>query len=329
MRKEVRIKGLFLTLVLCASLLLTLAGCSGGAFIRVNGRAISKEAFQREVEVRLEATRKKNPRELQGERGKKLVEETKRQVATDLIRDVLMEQQAKELDVPIPTDSAREQIEKEKREKGYDDFVKSLKEQGLTEEGYREEIERKLLVEKLGKEVTGGLSVTPEEVEDFYLTNKKLFGTGETVHVAHILLETEGEAKEVEARLKRGEDFSALAKTFSKDDATGPNGGDLGWIEKGTMEPAVEDAAFSLPSGGVSGVVGASDGHHLIKVLERKPEYVPPFEEVKEEVEKALLTRKKEEAFADWLKTVYANAKVELPGEIGKWDPYLGMVIKK
>ncbi|MDD5447988.1 MAG: peptidylprolyl isomerase [Actinomycetota bacterium] len=318
-----------LFVALCALLLLTFAGCSGGAFIRVNGQAIPEDEFRKEVEIRLEATKKKNPRELEGEKGKKLMEETKRQVATDLIRDALMEQQAKELNVPIPSYSARERIEREKREKGYDDFANGLREQGLTEEKYREKIAKELLVEELGKEVTGGLSVAPEEVENFYLTNKGLFGTAESVHVAHILLESDGEAKGVEARLKKGEDFSALAKAFSSDDATGPNGGDLGWIERGTMEPVVEEAAFSLPTGGVSGVVKASDGYHLIKVLERRPEYIPPFEEVKEEVEKVLLTRKKEEAFADWLKTVYANAKVELPGEIGKWDPYLGMVIKK
>ena len=67
------------------------------------------------------------------------------------------------------------------------------------------------------------------------------------VHVRHILVETEAEAKEVAERLKKGEDFAAVAKEKSKD--SGAEGGDLGFVGPGEMLKPVEDAAFALEVG--------------------------------------------------------------------------------
>jgi foldase protein PrsA len=183
-------------------------------------------------------------------------------------------------------------------------------------------------VDALGQKVTGDVSVTTDEAESFYLTHKDLFSQTLMVHAEHVLLDTESQADVVAAEAKRGEDFETLAKTFSKDDTTRQSGGDLGWIEKGTKEPAFEEVAFALKPGQVSEVVRASDGYHVIKVLERREAETPPFVEVQGEATTMLTNRKKSEAFSDWLRTVYANARVEV-GSIGKWDPRLGIVVAK
>ncbi len=147
-------------------------------------------------------------------------------------------------------------------------------------------------------------------------------------HLAHILLDNEGQAEMVWSELKNGGDFETLATQVSSDEATRNNGGDMGWIEPGTIDPSIEQVAFGLSSGQTSGVIKASDGFHIVRVLERREAYTPPFDEVRGQATETLLNRKREEKFSDWLRTVYANARVEMPSRIGHWDPRLGMVVE-
>lgn len=93
---------------------------------------------------------------------------------------------------------------------------------------------------------------------------------GPQVHAAHIMSDTEQQAKDALAMLKQGNlDFAATAKQLSTDTSTKDKGGDLGWFPKGVMDPAFEQAAFSLEVGQVSDPVQTSYGWHIIKVLEK------------------------------------------------------------
>lgn len=302
-------------------------GCSRVAFT-TDGEGISNSRFAPEVERRISVIRRRNPRELEGDRGSKLVEDTKLQVATELIKAALMGEQASGLGMGIPKGEASRAMEAERTQKGADRFAGELKSQGLTEAGYLKRLEDQALVDELGRKVSADVTATGDEAESYYLTHKEIFSHTAMVHAAHILLDAEGQARIAADELKEGKDFSQVAKSISKDNATRGNGGDLGWIEQGTMEPAFEQAAFALAAGQVSGFVKASDGYHVIKVLERRDAYTPPFAEVENEAMKALLSKKREEKFSDWLRTVYANARVKVNNGIGKWDPRLGMVVK-
>ncbi|PKQ28003.1 MAG: hypothetical protein CVT63_05070 [Candidatus Anoxymicrobium japonicum] len=308
-------------------LLLALAGCSGSA-ITVNGNGIERARFQREVNRRLSMVQKDDPGELKGSRGEKLKASTKREVATEMIKRVLVDAQARKLGVALPVDAVNRKVEDEQRKVGSDRFFSDLGKQKLTLEDYKRKVKGELLVDALGQKVCAEVIVSRDDAESFYLTHKRLFTRNVMVHVAHILLDTQGEADAVAADARRGEDFSRIAKQVSKDNATRVNGGDLGWIEKGTMDPMFEKAAFSLKSGEVSGVVQASDGFHVIKTLERREASTPPFSEVVPEAMKMLDSRKKEEIFSDFLRTIYANAIVEADG-VGKWDPRIGMVVER
>lgn len=316
-----------ISLILAATgWLVALAGC-GSNVATVNGQGIPRGEVSAETARRIAIVRQKNPAELKGDKGEKLEKQTQRQVATELIKATLIEQEARKLKIKLSNAEVSKRIEAERSRIGAGQFKKQLKDQGLTEAGYRRNVEGQVLVEQLGGSVSSGVTVTPDEAESFYLTHKDLFSKGAMIHVAHILLDSEGQAQMVEGELKNGTDFSTLAKSLSRDTASARNGGDIGWIEKGTMDPAFESAAFALGPGEVSGVVKASDGYHVIKVLERRDEYTPPFSEVKDNVMKTLLNRKKDEKFADWLRTVYANAEVKVDSGLGRWDPRLGMVV--
>jgi len=91
------------------------------------------------------------------------------------------------------------------------------------------------------------------------------------VRASHILVVTEKEAKQVKARLDRGEDFAEVAKEVSKCPSAA-RGGDLGFFGRGAMVPEFEKAAFALEVGEVSGPVKTQFGWHIIMVTDKKSE---------------------------------------------------------
>jgi parvulin-like peptidyl-prolyl isomerase len=70
--------------------------------------------------------------------------------------------------------------------------------------------------------------------------------------------------------LQQGADFVTVAKEYSLDETTRDNGGDLGWFPRGRVTPELEGAAFALQPGQLSGIVGLSDGFHILQVVERE-----------------------------------------------------------
>jgi peptidyl-prolyl cis-trans isomerase C len=93
--------------------------------------------------------------------------------------------------------------------------------------------------------------------------------TADQVHVQQILLYNEAAAQSVLNQLQGGADFGSLAAFYD------PNTrGELGWFPKGyVLEPKIEDAAFGLQVGQISGVIQTEVGYHIIKVLERDPQH--------------------------------------------------------
>ncbi len=87
------------------------------------------------------------------------------------------------------------------------------------------------------------------------------------VHCAHILVKTEKEVNAVLERLKKGENFSAIAKDVSLCPSK-KRGGDLGTFGRGQMVKEFENAAFVLEKGQISGIVKTQFGYHIIKRLE-------------------------------------------------------------
>src|SRR5262249_19553980 len=126
------------------------------------------------------------------------------------------------------------------------------------------------------------------------------------IHARHILVDTEAEAKEIEERLKKGEDFATLAKEKSKD--ANSEGGDLGFFTRGTMLKPFEDAAFGLEVGQISDPVQTQFGWHIIKVEEKRDQPLPTFDQVKEAIIAQLVQQKAQEVVTG----LRASAKVEV-----------------
>ncbi|WP_128514621.1 peptidylprolyl isomerase [Tabrizicola thermarum] len=103
-------------------------------------------------------------------------------------------------------------------------------------------------------------------------------------NAAHILVETEEEAKAIKAELDAGADFAELAKAKSTDTGSGANGGNLGWFGLGMMVKPFEDAVVAAKVGEVTGPVQSEFGWHLILVKETRVAEKPTLDQMRDEL---------------------------------------------
>ncbi|MFB2594642.1 peptidylprolyl isomerase [Paracoccus sp. p4-l81] len=129
-------------------------------------------------------------------------------------------------------------------------------------------------------------------------------------NAAHILVETEDEAKAIKAEIDGGKDFGEIAKEKSTG-PSGPNSGDLGWFTLDMMVQPFADAVSKLEAGKVSDPVQTQFGWHVIRLNEVRNAAVPSFDEVKDQ----LAAQAQSQAMEAKMTEVMEAAKVEKPAE--------------
>lgn len=150
---------------------------------------------------------------------------------------------------------------------------------------YWYDIRDQLISQRYQQTLLANISVTREEVSDFFNTYKDSLGTLPTqVKLRHILIpldpsrESQEKALQLLDSLKtvieQGADFAELAKQYSDDPGTASRGGDLGFVDRGTLVTEFETVAFTLNAGEISEPVKTDFGYHLIQTLEKKGEKI-------------------------------------------------------
>jgi peptidyl-prolyl cis-trans isomerase D len=148
--------------------------------------------------------------------------------------------------------------------------------------------------------------MTPTEVQSYYNGNITQYQTPEQVRASHILLNTAGkdeaavrkQAEDILQQVKAGADFAELAKKYSEDEGSKPNGGDLDYFSRGRMVPEFEAAAFALEVGQVSDIVKSQFGFHIIKVVDKKPAVTRSLDEVRPQIEEQLKRQRADQQIA-------------------------------
>ncbi len=248
----------------------------------VNDQPIFRDALEKQLR------RLQKAMEISGEKpDPQTLEQMRRQVLEALIDQALMEQAAARLGIEVTPEELEEQVRKTIQQGGEENFNRWLQENELTMEEFREMTRAQLLSIKLFE------AVVPPPPE-----------TMEQVHARHILLSSEEEALKILERLKKGEDFASLARQYSLDEFTRELGGDLGFFprELSGLPPELEEAAFSLAPGQISGVVKSYYGYHIIQVLEKDPAHP-----LSEEARRLFRERK----FREWLEKERASARIQ------------------
>jgi peptidyl-prolyl cis-trans isomerase C len=172
------------------------------------------------------------------------------------------------------------------------------------------------------------VTVTEEDAKKYYENNNEKFIIPEQVRARHILIKipfgaSEEESKQAEEKannvlewLKKGEKFENLSEQYSEDETSAKKGGDLGYIPKGRMAKAFEDAAFSMKPGEISQPVRTSLGFHIIKLEDRKEEEKKSFEEVKDSITPQLENEKKQFEVQAFIQKAAEDAGLEMNEDI-------------
>ena len=285
----------------------------------VNGVVISKDTYDHELDffVRRAAAQ-----------GQALPDEQmaqiKNQVLEGLIDRELLFQESKKKGIAVNAEAVSDEFQKiQQRYPNKEEFNKLLSEMGLTESDVRKQIARGMAIQQLiDKEVTEKIKISDEETKSFYDKNPQLFQQPEQVKARHILIKVQADAPDdqkaearrkieaVQEKVKKGEDFATLAKTYSEG-PSGPRGGDLGYFRRGQMVKPFEDAAFSLKPNETSEIVETRFGYHLIKVDDKKPAKTMTYAEVKDRLNEHLKKQKADSESDAYIETLRKGAKIE------------------
>ncbi|MBI2372737.1 MAG: peptidylprolyl isomerase [Deltaproteobacteria bacterium] len=151
------------------------------------------------------------------------------------------------------------------------------------------------IAELLRQKAHAGLSVSEVELNAaFEALPEEAKRRNERARARHIVVRTREEGRVVLEKLAKGASFSELARKHSLAPEA-PSGGDLGWIERGTLPP-VFDACFDLPEGKASPLVPSDYGFHIFLVEGREPARRLTFDDLKDRLARDLLATKLEEA---------------------------------
>jgi len=301
----------FLPLPLVAAAVLVAAGCGGGgsgkvpadAVAVVNGDSISKVQFNTlmDATAKVDKSKKQTPPKV----GSSAYKTRQDQIIAYLVQLDELSQKGKTLGVEVTDAQVTQQVAKVRKQYfGGDEkkFEAGLLAQGLTLPIYELEWRAQLLSNKIYTKVTKGVSVTDAQVTAYYDTHKAdTYTTKATRDVRHILVNSKSLADKLETQLKGGADFAQLAKKYSKDPSSAPQGGKL-TISKGETVPQFDKVAFSIKTNVVSAPVHTQYGWHIIEALSAiHPAKITPLASVKQQIEQTLLQQRKTSKMNAWV----------------------------
>ena len=146
-------------------------------------------------------------------------------------------------------------------------------------------------------DATAESAVTDAAIAEAYAARYAGSEPSKEFNAAHILVETEDEAKTIRDEIAGGADFTAMAKERSVG-PSGPNGGELGWFSTGMMVKPFEDAVIALEPGEVSDPVQTQFGWHVIRLNETRMVEAPALDQVREELASEIQNRAVQERLA-------------------------------
>jgi len=150
----------------------------------------------------------------------------------------------------------------------------------------RPDIKESLIAQKMQQKITSDINTTPQDVKKFFnaISKDSLPTFNKEVEVGEIVFNPKLNNAEKEmyrekaeallARIKKGEDFAALARLYSQDPGSAPEGGDLGFNDRSTFVKEFSAWAFRLKAGEISPVFETDFGFHFLQVIERRGEQV-------------------------------------------------------
>jgi len=252
----------------------------------VNSKAISRAEVEKYFRTRVNA---EAPAPSQEE-----ALSLKLSILDELINNEILLERASKMNLIATDAEVEDKFTESKSPYTEEEFQKKLHDTGLTVEDLKNDIRRQLSVQKLlNREVIAKISITDQDVTDFYNKNRAQFNVAEPqYHIAQIVITphpdpsvhnrkndkatNDGEAKRkvllLQQKLSSGADFGQLAMDYSED-STATTGGDLGFVPESALnrsDPALKKVVLSMKPGEVSQAIGNAGGYRILKMIAKE-----------------------------------------------------------
>jgi len=237
---------------------------------------------------------------------KKAVDEVTPQLLVDAIDELLLLQMGKEKGYHLSDDQFKAWLENLRKEQNLTDdqkFQAALKQEGMTVDDLRKNVEKQFLVGQVQRDEVGSkLSITEEEARQYYLTHKNEFAEPATVTLREILIEVpsttkggqatisvakqdeaDAQAAALRTRLLAGEDFAKVAAEASAAPSKA-NGGLIGPINILEVSVSLQELIGKMKPGEITQPLRTNKGVQLLKLETIKPAAIQPFESVRDVV---------------------------------------------
>lgn len=255
-----------------------------------------------------------------------IVRETRKAALNQLINELLIEQEARRLGITAADDEVERTVRKilKDRNISLEKFSEGIARDGETLEAYAREVRQYLLRMKImSQEIKPKIAVAEKEIGEYYRKHLDQYEGKEAVRISQILFilpkgsddqkkaELKRQAVMVWEKLQAGESFEVMTNRYSQGPAA-KSGGDLGFVERNMMFPAVDDAAFRLDVGAFSEVIESPIGFHIIMVTDRRGAGVKPINEVRHEITETIQNEKIEKRFIEWVEELKEKSHIDI-----------------
>ncbi len=283
---------------------------------------LASELEARLLPVRGEAMQIADPKE----RERRLSKLASQQL-DDLVNEELIVQAAEAAKIEVEASEVQAALDEIKANNNLDDagLAQVLAAQGFTLANYKHDVRRQLLrFRAINQLVAPKVQITEEDAQARYNQMKRRSEAVSAVALSHLLFKlpehpteqqlAEAKAKAARAieRLNAKEDFAKVAAEVSEDEGTKATGGQLGWIQRGTVNPDWEQIVFSMEKGDVRGPVTGPQGLHVFHVTEVKQSELKPYAEMKEQIARELRRREMDKQTAAWIEELRKKAYIDI-----------------
>jgi peptidyl-prolyl cis-trans isomerase SurA len=293
--------------------------------VKVNGEIITKTDLEaRQVLALRQKTQQMNDDEL-----RKAIAQVTPDLLADFVDELLLLQRGKELGYKVTDDQFKRVLENIRKENKLEDdvqFAAALKQEGISVEGLRKNLEKQMIINQVQQaEVAGKIGVSEDEARAYYDTHKSEFTTTATITLRELLVAVPGDPKAVNAaadeaakakadaalkRARAGEAFPKLVTEYSEAPSKA-NGGLVGPLTVDELDAGIRKLIQPLKPGGVTDVFRTANGYAILLLDSATTPQLESFEGARDKIADKVYASRRTEEFTKYLRKLRSEAIIE------------------
>lgn len=289
------------TLLPIILVLLIVPACSRNP-ITVDGQSVSRETFDAVLKQRMQQHKTMDAK----------VDEAaiKKSVADELVAEILIAKAAAEKNITVTDADVQKAVQEMRGKKSEQEFKDEVQKAGMPYNIFLQRVKSQMIVSKFLAEMVKEDAVTDEDIKEFYSKNRDALFSPKKVFVKILQLKDEAEAKNIEEKLKKGENFDSLADSLAKSGKAQTT--DYGWLEPGFLSKEIADAMATAALNTAQGPYKGKDGtYYFFKLKERSREALS-LNDAKPQVKNMILAKKRQELATHLVEVQKKKAKIEV-----------------